>query len=462
MVINKISLLSLFGLLSINASFAQTKPAVAKPKTQISNTQTTKSQMLKHPDWCLNNTIYEVNLRQYSNNSSFKNFINELPRLRKLGVDILWFMPIHPIGLVERKGTLGSYYAVQDYKAVSKEYGTMEDFRVMVDAIHKSGMKIIIDWVANHTSPDNIWVKQHPDFYTKDKNGKFVPPVDDWSDVIDLNYDNKELRSAMIDAMKFWLTRTNIDGFRCDVAEMVPTDFWIECRTELDKVKPVFMLAEGEKPELHKAFDMTYTWSFYHTLKDVIEGTKKRSDLLNYFADQKKNFTKNDLRMYFTSNHDENTWNKTEFEAFGEGHKMAAALTATLPGMPLIYSGQESGQRKHLKFFDKDVIEWGSFENSEFYSALNKFHKTQPAINPFAKMEIIDVKNDNVFVFKRGTDKDEVLVIANLKSSLENINIAETIAGTYNNLFDINKLKIDAKSELSLEGFQFLILQKSK
>ena len=208
---------------------------------------------VNQPLWSINSTIYEVNLRQYAKNSSFKTFEKEIPRLKSMGVDILWFMPIHPIGVKERKGTLGSYYAVKDYKAVSEEFGTMDDFKHMVNYAHSIGMHVIIDWVANHTSPDHKWTETNPDFYTKDSTGKFVPPVPDWSDVIDLNYDNKAMRTAMIDAMKFWLTETKIDGFRCDVAEMVPTDFWIETHKELVAVYPnLFMLAEGEKPDRRK------------------------------------------------------------------------------------------------------------------------------------------------------------------------------------------------------------------
>jgi glycosidase len=225
---------------------------------------------INQPLWSINSTIYEVNLRQYAKNSSFKSFEKEIPRLKSMGVDILWFMPIHPIGVKERKGTLGSYYAVKDYKAVSEEFGTMDEFKHMVNYAHSIGMHVIIDWVGNHTSPDHNWTVTNPDFYTKGADGKFVPPVPDWSDVIDLNYDNKALRAAMIDAMKFWLTETKIDGFRCDVAEMVPIDFWVETQKELVAVYPnLFMLAEGEKPELHAAFNMTYTWKGFGIFRKV-------------------------------------------------------------------------------------------------------------------------------------------------------------------------------------------------
>jgi glycosidase len=330
----------------------------------------------------------------------------------------------------------------------------------MVNAIHNAGMKIIIDWVANYTSPDNIWTKVHPDFYTKDKNGKFAHPTPERTDLVDLNYNNEQLRKTMIESMRFWLTKFDIDGFRCDKAEMVPTNFWIECRQELDKTKPVFMLAEGEKPELHKAFDMTYTWSFYNTMKSIIKGEKKRSDLLAYFAKQKNEYNKNDLRMYFTSNNNENTPNSTEFEAFGDAHKAIAALTATLPGMPLVYSGQESGQTKHLNFFDKDVIDWGNYQNADFYSTLNWAHNSTKSLLPTANMEIIDAKNEYVFVYIRKAGNDETIVIVNLTKENQSLITPINIKGNFRNIIDENNIELIPKSELTLEPYQFFVLQK--
>jgi len=469
MTLPKLSLIVLATAAAFTNVFGQSKP-IAKKTNSVQKViatknakpfnQTINNKVLAHPAWCLNNTIYEVNLRQFGANASFKNFINELPRLKKLGVNILWFMPIYPIGKVARKGKLGSYYAVQDYNSVSSEYGTTDDFGIMVNAIHNAGMKIIIDWVANYTSPDNIWTKEHPDFYTKDKNGKFLPPLPDRTDVVNLNYDNEQLRKTMIESMRFWLTKFDIDGFRCDKAEMIPTDFWIKCRNELDKTKHVFMLAEGEKPELHKAFDMTYTWSFYNTMKSIIKGEKKRSDLLAYFEKQKIEYNKNDLRMYFTSNHDENTPNSTEFEAFGDAHKAIAALTATLPGMPLVYSGQESGQTKHLNFFDKDVIDWGNYQNADFYSILNWAHNSTKSLLPTANMEIIDAKNEHVFVYIRKAGNDETIVIVNLTKENQSFITPLNIKGNFRNIIDENIIELIPKSELTLEPYQFFVLQK--
>lgn len=210
------------------------------------------------PEWVKNAVIYEVNVRQYTPEGTFNAFTEHLPRLKTLGVDILWFMPVNPIGVKNRKGPLGSYYSVKDYTAVNPEFGTMEDFRRLVEQVHEQGMYAIIDWVPNHTAWDHRWTKEHPDWYKQDEKGEFVSPFD-WTDVIQLDYDNEEMRQEMIEEMIFWIRESDIDGYRCDVAHMVPVDFWDEARKELDKVKPVFMLAESDQYFLHKnAFDMTY------------------------------------------------------------------------------------------------------------------------------------------------------------------------------------------------------------
>lgn len=240
----------------------------------------TFSQTNSHPAWSSQSNIYEVNLRQYSKSGSIKDFQKHLPRLKNMGIEILWFMPITPIGIEGRKmneSELGSYYSVQNYKEVNPEFGTMADWKALVKAAHSMGFKIITDWVANHSSPDNVWIKAHPDFYAKDKEGKMIAQFD-WTDTRKLNYDNRELRDSMIDVMKLWVRETDIDGFRCDVAEEVPVDFWKECISSLKKIKNVFMLAEGEKPELHLAgFDETFAWSVMNAMTDVYKQKKSVS-----------------------------------------------------------------------------------------------------------------------------------------------------------------------------------------
>ncbi|HNI44383.1 MAG TPA: alpha-amylase family glycosyl hydrolase, partial [Chitinophagales bacterium] len=336
--IHLISLFVLFGMFVTNCS--STKNISSNAKTTFANA-----------------SMYEVNIRQFSPEGTFKQVEEQLPRLKSMGVGIVWLMPIHPIGEFNRKGALGSYYSIKDYNAVNPEFGTMDDFKRLVKKCHDLGMFIIIDWVANHSSCDNVWLKTHSDWYTKDKAGNFQPPVADWSDVYDLNYDNPDLQAAMVEAMKFWVTEADIDGFRCDVAEMVPDSFWKKARLALNTLnKPIFMLAEGEKPELHaNGFDATYDWTLHHLINDVAQNKKTVVDLDSYFKTTATKYGKNDYRLQFTSNHDENSWNGTEYERLGSGVKSFAILTATIPGMPLVYSGQESALKKRLKFFEKDL-----------------------------------------------------------------------------------------------------------
>lgn len=417
-----------------------------------------KARVYTHPQWSLQSNIYEVNLRQYSKESTFKTFMKEIPRLKQMGVEILWFMPIHPIGVVGRKGSLGSYYAVRDYKGINPEYGNMDDFKEMVKLIHANNMKIIIDWVANHTSPDNVWVSKHPEYYTVNEQGSFVPPVADWTDVIDLNYDNKPMRLAMIDAMKFWLTDCDIDGFRCDVAEMVPTDFWVECRKELDKVKKVFMLAEGGTPEMHEAFDMSYSWKVYHAFKNYFK-SMNIDELKAAINSEFTEFDKDDIRMYFTSNHDENTWNATEYEAFGDAAQAVAAVTFTLPGMPLIYSGQEAPCKKRILFFDKDPIDWNGYQLEGFYKkllSLKRNNKCLEAGKNGGKFEWIETGNKNVLAYKRSTEKNQVITIVNLDKNAADVNIP-AIKGL--NDFSDNNMKKDTK--IALKPFDYKIYTKN-
>lgn len=370
------------------------------------------------PEWSKNSTIYEVNLRQYSEEGTIAAFRKHLPRLQKLGVDILWFMPIHPIGVKNRKGSMGSYYSVKDYKAIAPQYGTMDEWKSLVDTIHEMGMHVVIDWVANHSAFDNVWIEEgHKEYYTLDSVGELQPPLGtDWWDVADLNYENEGLRVAMIDALKFWVRETDIDGYRCDVADWVPTDFWNEARQALDSVKPVFMLAEADNPELHeKAFDMTYGWGFHFTMNEIAQGKKEVSEINKYIDSNK--YQPEDYRVHFITNHDENTWKGTINERFGKSQEAFAALSFLLEGMPLIYSGQEAGLNKRLEFFEKDVINWEGKDLSEFYTRLIKLKKDNPALwngehGGQANMLETDQKGAVAFVREKGDNK--VFVALNL------------------------------------------------
>jgi glycosidase len=417
---------------------------------------------VKHPGWSYNLSIYEVNTRQYTPEGTFEAFDLHIKELKDLGVGIVWFMPINPIGEKNRKGSLGSYYSVKDYKAVNPEFGTLDDFKETVKEIHEMGMYVIIDWVANHTAWDNVWVTEHPDFYTKDSLGNFVSPVPDWHDVIDLNYDNKELRKYMIEAMKYWVQECDIDGFRCDVAGMVPLDFWKAAHTELNKVKNVFMLAEGESPELHEVFDMTYSWDLLHLMNDIGQGKASVKSLKDYFEKEKSKYPADAYRMRFTTNHDENTWNGTEFERLGEAAETFDALTCVITGMPLVYSGQEAGLNKRLRFFDKDTIEWKESKFRFLYTELLHDKERNKALwNGTEGAEMIPVNSSagEVFAFVRQKDDDKVYAIFNLSGKNVRTELESSlISGEYINPFSEKKSEIKSKEWLELKPWDYRIL----
>lgn len=441
-ILNSISKLSfLLILTAVSACQRPAPPEVEAPAMQ--------------EKWSENSTIYEVNVRQMTTEGTFKAFQEQhLDRLADLGVEILWFMPIHPIGKTNRKGTMGSYYSVQDYQAVNPQLGSMEDFKTLVDSAHAKGMKVIIDWVANHTSWDNVWIAKHPDWYTKDSTGNFVPPVADWSDVMDLNYDNKEMREAMIQSLEFWLKEANIDGFRCDVAEMVPLDFWLEARARLDSIKPVFFLAEGENADLHNSFDMTYAWSFHHLMKEVAKGEKGANDLAKYWKWHDSVYPPTAIRMQFISNHDENSWNGTMQEAFGENRRAFAVLSFTVPGMPLIYSGMESDLDKRLRFFDKDTIKWKDFPMQDFYKKLVKLKSTENNLRNdelAGGIEFFDAGNDRVLLFARTKEENRMLVALNFSADTVAVSLESALLkGTFKGCFNGQGLIADSVKTLQL------------
>lgn len=393
-------------------------------------------QKVKHPEWSKNSNIYEVNIRQYTPEGTFNAFAEHLPRLKKMGVDILWLMPINPIGEKNRKGSLGSYYAVKDYYAINPEYGTKEDFKNLINKIHELGMHVIVDWVANHSAWDNKLITEHPEWYTQNDKGEIIPPVPDWTDVADFNYDVPKMREYMINALKYWVKNFNIDGYRCDVAGMVPIDFWNRARYELDQIKPVFMLAEANEPELHEyAFDMTYAWSMHFLWNDIAQGKKTVNDLVNQFEEEKTKYKTSDYRMYFTSNHDENSWKGSAIERLGDAIKAFTVLSFTAPGMPLIYSGQEACLDRKLRFFDKDTINWGKdCDLNDLYTTLLKLKKENQALwnGDFggSMARINTTADDKVFAFSRIKDNNKVITILNLSPEDVEFKLANPINDT--------------------------------
>ncbi|MFQ5583377.1 MAG: alpha-amylase family glycosyl hydrolase [Calditrichia bacterium] len=416
-----------------------------------------------HPQWSRNLAIYEVNVRQYTPHGTFAEFEKYLPQLNEMGVGILWLMPIHPIGQKNRKGSLGSYYSVRDYKAINPEFGNKEDFRRLVDKVHELGMYIIIDWVANHTAWDHPWAVQHPDFYTRDKTGNFISPYN-WTDVIDLNYDNTDMRRAMFDALVYWIKEYDIDGYRCDVAAMVPTDFWETVRDTLDRIKPVFMLAEAHEPFLHdKAFDMTYGWQYKDLFNDIAAGKKTAADLADYYEKkEKRNYHPDAYRMIFTSNHDENSWHGTVFERLDGAAEALAVFCGVFRGMPLIYSGQEAGLNRRLKFFEKDTIQWKAHKFRDIYTKLFHAKKSNKALwNGIAGGDIVRLRttNDkNVYAFGRRKGDDRILAVFNLSPQQQEISVTLTgFSGEYTDLFNIQLHNLRENQNFELEGWAYRV-----
>ena len=409
---------------SLLAAFSTTPLAFAQ------NTMTQTHLDFDHVPWSRNANIYEVNIRQYTREGTLKAFALHLPRLQKMGVDILWLMPIQPIGKKERKGALGSYYSISDYTAVNPEFGVLGDVKALVRQAHASGMKVILDWVANHTAWDHPWATQHKDWYKLNAQGDLFPVTftngpepEYWTDVIALNYNNPALWDGMIDAMKFWVKETDLDGFRCDVAGLVPTPFWERARKELDAAKPMFMLAEWSEVDLHRsAFDMTYDWELLDAMKEIAKGKADATKLRQWLTQPKKAFPRSAYRMLFTNNHDKNSWDGTDAELFGDAYQAFAVLTFTLPGMPLIYGGQESRLVKRLAFFEKDPIDWKHYELESFYTellALKRHNKALANGQYGGATELHNAGNDKVFSFSRKREGNVVMVAVNVSAAAQ-------------------------------------------
>lgn len=424
--------------------------------------QATVKPGVSHPEWSKHKVIYELNVRQFSTTGTFKAVEQRLVSIKELGVGIIWLMPVHPIGEKNRKGNLGSYYSVRDYYKINPEFGTMADFKSLVNRAHELGMYVILDWVANHTAWDNPLTETNPDFYTRDSLGRFISPVDGWQDVIDLNYDNRELWTYMIEALKFWIKETNVDGFRCDVAEMVPIEFWNLARKELNKVKPVFMLAEGEKASLHeKAFDMTYSWNLLHAMNQIAAGEKNARYIDTLLWQEKKEYPAGALRMRFTSNHDENSWNGTVFERFGRGVKAFAVLSATLPGVPMLYSGQEAGMNKRLNFFERDPIEWRINNFRRFYRRLLGLYPAHPALHKGDMKKITTDKDAGIYAFRRIYNSKEVVVILNLSDQEQNVQInSSAIDGKMLDYFTGHRVDYEGEHLFKMQPWEYHLYLK--
>jgi glycosidase len=419
------------------------------------------------PSWVKDATIYEVNTRQFSQAGTFKAVQQQLPRLKAMGVKILWMMPIHPISKTNRKGTLGSYYAISDYKAVNPEFGTAADYKAFVKKAHAMGFKVIMDWVANHTGWDNPWVTQHKDWYQQDEQGHILSP-NDWSDVAWLNYDKPELRAAMIDAMSYWVKNYDIDGFRCDVAGMVPVSFWNEAMGKLRKIKPLFTYAEDNQNNdlLQSAFNANYGWRLYGIMNQLAKGEVDAYSVETTMRYEQNAYPAGTFAMQFVTNHDENSWTGTEYERLGRATNTLTALTFVVPGIPLIYSGQESAFNHRLAFFEKDPIQWGTYKLTPFLKKLIALRKSNPALwsgTYGGAVTLLDKDNDNVLAFERVKGKNKVWVVMNVSNAVQSTTIQMgTAKGTYRSYQTNKKVTFKSTYKVKLQPWAYDIYTANK
>lgn len=432
----------------------------------VSSNPTDKTEKLSFPEKLAGSTIYEVNIRQFTPEGTISEFSDHLPRLKELGVDVLWLMPIHPISETNRKGTLGSYYAPKDYESVNPEFGTIDDFKNLLNKAHEMGFYLILDWVPNHTGRDHPWITEHPEYYVRDENGEVtyesMSPEDVWWDTALLDNSNPDTRKAMIDAMRFWV-ELGVDGFRLDhgCGDKIPLYLWEEARAELDPIRDLFWLAECG----HETFilDGSYADQFEVVMRNVATGEKPGNALMQWIEEDMFKYGRTAYRMTYTSNHDLNSWVGTTFERFGEGHKAFSALVFTAYGFPLILSGQEVGLSKRLEFFERDPINWtDSLGLQPFYKSLVSLKKENPAIwaGDTGGFPITIVDNENVVVFVREVEGNSVIGIFNLSKETQTVEINnDRVFGSYSDYFTGRAYEINSQP-LTLKPWEYLVFTK--
>lgn len=435
---------------------------------------------LHTPDWAKNAVIYEVNIRQFSKEGTFNAFTKDLPRIKDLGADVLWLMPIYPISLQNRKcheeaktPCYGSYYAAFDLEAVNPEFGNLADLKNLVNSAHALGMKVILDFVPNHTGWDSKWMREHPEYYKKGPDGKITDPINPdgtkwgWTDVAQLDFDNPQLREAWMKAHEYWMKNTAIDGFREDVAGVVPISFWTELRPRLEKIRPVFMLSENEdkgKAQFDAAFEMNYGWTLHSTIKDVASGKKPASAIYEWTEEYKKRYGTRGWPMNFTQNHDENSWNGTERESFGDGGDCFTALCFTIEGMGLVYNGQEASLNKRLLFFNKDEIDWTGKSRAAFFKTLTTLKHSNHALwngkNGGIVQKIPTSDDAKVYAFTREKEGDKVLCIFNLSKQPAGITWESTATdGKWRNVFANGSTYVTLKKgeRKTLQPYEYVV-----
>ncbi|HVM36979.1 MAG TPA: alpha-amylase family glycosyl hydrolase [Sphingomicrobium sp.] len=420
---------------------------------------------VRHPEWAKDAVIYQINTRQFTREGTFRAAQAQLPRLRRMGVDILWLMPIHPIGEKNRKGTLGSPYSVRDYRGVNPEFGTMDDFKAFVRAAHAQGMRVILDWVANHSAWDNPLVVRHPEWYDRDWKGEFRPtPWWDWSDIIDFDFRQTGIRRYMADSMLFWVREADVDGFRADVASYVPLDFWEKLREDLDRVKPVFMLAEAQMRDLHyRAFDASYGWGWYNAMADIAQGKADVGALFGYYSENESAWPAGAMRMVYAENHDQNSWHGTQFETFGPALDNVLVLSFVGEGIPLIYNGQEAGNAKRLEFFEKDPIAWREHRLNGLFTRLIALKTSNRALwNAPWGARMVGVVNSapsKVFSFVRQKDGHRVFAVFNMSGEPQRVTFKEHLHhGRYRDFATGRTVTVDGKLEERMAPWSYRVL----
>ncbi len=452
---------SLALLLAVLAAAPATAPAV----TPVERHAPADLSGTRHPEWTRTAAIYQINTRQFTKEGTLRAAERELPRLRALGVDILWLMPIHPIGAKNRKGGLGSPYSVRDYRAVNPELGTMADLKSFVRAAHRQDMRVILDWVANHTAWDNPLVAEHPDWYERDWKGAFRPtPWWDWSDIIDLDFRSAGLRRYMADSMAFWVREADVDGFRADVAAYVPIDFWERTRRELDAIKPVFMLAEAQTRDLHRsAFDASYGWGWYDAVVGIAKGRADVGALFGYYSENESAWPAGAQRMLYVENHDQNSWHGTQFEQFGPARTNAIVLSVAGEGIPLLYNGVEAGNEKRLAFFERDPIAWRPHPNANLYRRLFALKERNRALHnaPWGgrMVPVVNSAPGKVFSFVRERDGHRVLGVFNFSAELQRVGFTDgPFAGRWRDFDGGARVDVAADTRLALAPWSYTLL----
>lgn len=416
-----------------------------------------------HAEWTRNMVLYEINVRQFSDEGTFAGVEGALPELKELGVNVLWFMPLYPIGEVNRKGELGSYYSISDYKGVNPEFGTFDDFKGLVAKAHEMGFHVILDWVGNHSAWDNPLATQFPEWYEKDTLDNFISPFD-WTDVIQFDYTAGPLWDYMADAMLFWVKEAGIDGYRCDFPGLVPEEFWYRVTTEMNQVKPVLMLAEDEEHSylLERAFDMNYAWAHHHLMNTVAAGRRSPAALDSMIQYELQRYARESYRLRFMDNHDENSWNGTINERFGDAQRAFAAYLFTVPGVPLLYNGQEAGLDKRLEFFERDPIVWKESDLRPFYTTLVHLRTSHPALRHGTEggsYETLSTGNKKVIAYKRVKEGSEILVILNMSDKPVVAQLRDgAISGRYRDIFTGADVEIARRQKMKMEPWGYMVL----